>query len=1163
MHTQMSRASGIARTNSPSHSHASRSLAPRSLASRSFVSFLFLSLALTLLAPSLALPVPSAWAQSPPASADPPLLLRQPAISATQVVFLYANDLWIVPRGGGEAKRLTSAVGEETNPAFSPDGRTIAFTGAYDGNYDVYTIPAEGGVPTRLTFHPSMETVTGWTPDGRSVLFNSPAAGYHRAVWQLYEVPAEGGFPECLPLPIVFQASMSPNGTQVAYVPNGQYQEAWKRYRGGQTTPIWIANLRDSSIERVPRDNSNDSNPMWIGDTVYFLSDRNGPVTLFAYDTKSKQVREAIPNRGLDFKSAAACDDAIVYEQFGSLHLYDLASGRTSPLRVRVSADLIDIRPHYVDIQPQNVQHFALSPTGVRAVMEAWGEIFTLPADKGDIRNLTRSCASAQRDPSWSPDGRWIACFCDASGEYQLTLHEQNGMGEARVIDLGSPPSYYYTPVWSPDSRMIAYADKRLNLWVVDVSPGGKAKPVLIDTNYYDPAYFDHTWSPDGKWIAYVKQLPSRLHAVFAYSLEQKKSFQITDGMSDAAFPRFDKNGKYLYFAASTDVGLSASWLDMSSDAHPLTRSVYVAVLSSEDPSPLAPESDEEEAQEAAGKREGKEGAGKSAGKGGGKESGAGDAGGEPETPVVRIDIEGIGQRILALPIPAGNYVQMLAGKSGVLFLAEAPVVSIPSDEEGPGSGFDVQKFDLEKRECKPFTSGILDLVISENGEKLLFRTMEGWTMSGVEAAPAGEPAPGEGPLSLAGMQAWVDPRPMWSQMYHEAWRIQRDFFYDPNCHGLDIEKVERKYQPYLEGLASRAELNYLLIESLGEITVGHMYIFGGDQAQPKMVQGGLLGADYAVENGRYRITRVYNGENWNPQLQAPLTQPGVNGKAGEYVLAVNGRELTSDDNIYEFFENTAGRQVLIELGPNADGAGSREVTVVPIPDESNLRHYAWMEDNRRKVDEMTNGRVAYVYLPNTAGEGYSNFNRYFFAQVGKEAAIIDERFNGGGQVPDYIIDYLDRPLMSKVVSREGADWLSPGQAIYGPKVMLINEMAGSGGDALPWYFRKAGIGPLVGKRTWGGLVGIGGYPLLIDGGFVTSPRWAFHGLDGEWEVENHGIAPDYEVDLDPEAVRLGRDPQLEKAVTLVMEMLEKSPKKEYPRPAYPNYHRNDGLGRQ
>jgi tricorn protease len=1102
---------------------------------------------------------------TPLTRAESPLLLRTPTVSKTQIAFNYGGDLWIVGREGGDARRLTTGIGIETGPFFSPDGTWIAFTGEYAGNLDVYVVPAAGGVPRRLTYHPGPDVALGWTPDGKKILFRSPRSSYYHFADKLFTIPEEGGVPNELPLPMGEQGSFSPDGTRLAYVPHPQWQEAWKRYRGGQTTPLWIANLADSSIERIPRDNSNDSTPMWIGNTVYFLSDRNGPVSLFAYDTTTRQVSEVIKNDGLDFKSASAGPDAIIYEQFGSLHLYDLNAHEAKAVNVRVAGDLAEVLPHFVKVDPKRIRNFNLSPSGARAVVEAWGEIFTIPTDKGDLRNLTRTPAVAERDPAWSPDGKWIAYFSDASGEYGLEIRSQSGLGEVRKINLGSPPSFFYSPVWSPDSKKIAYYDKRLNLWYVELEKG---TPVKVDTDLYEGAQFNPGWSPDSSWITYTKQLPSHYHSVYVYSLEQRKSYPITDGMSDALFPCFDVNGKYLYFTASTDLGLSAVGFDMSSNDHPITRSAYVVVLGKDLTSPLAPESDEEKIKD---EKKGEKDKEKDQSKDKSKVRDQGKASDpdkekdkdkEKEEPVVvKIDFEGISQRILALPIPAKNYLNMVPGKSGILFLAEGPMVVTRGDQ--PDLNQTIHKFDLSKRKVDKFVEEVNDFTVSFNGEKILYRKGEQWATAATEEppAPGGPPKPGIGPLKLDAMEVYVEPKAMWNQIYNEVWRIERDFFYDPHYHGLDLDKVKKKYEPYLDNVSSRDDLTYLFEEALGEMTVGHMFVGGGEHPEPKRLKGGLLGADYTIENDRYRVARVLNGENWNPGLQAPLTQPGVNVKAGEYILAVNGRELHASDSIYRFFEETAGKQVVLKVGANPDGKDSRDVTVVPVESEENLRRYAWVEGNRRMVDQATGGRVAYVHLPNTGGAGYSNFNRYYFAQVGKEAAIIDERFNEGGQLADYIVDYLRRPLMSKVATREGADWTSPSEAIYGPKVMIINEMAGSGGDALPWYFRKAGIGPLIGKKTWGGLVGIGGYPELLDGGFVTAPRFALYGLNGDWEVENHGIAPDYDVDLDPAAVRAGHDPQLEKAVEVVLDLLKKNPLPQFKKPEYPNYHKSDGLG--
>ena len=1085
--------------------------------------------------------------------AGKPLLLRQPSISRNQIVFSYAGTLWIASREGGEARRLTTG-GHESNPLFSPDGTQIAFTGEYDGNPDVYVVSASGGAPRRLTYHPSAHVVVGWTPDGKQVLFRSDRSAFADGVVQLFTISVEGGFPTPVPLVRAAEGSYSPDESRLAYVPIIQWQRAWKRYRGGQTKPIWIAHLADSRVEaKIPRDNSNDFNPMWVGDTIYFLSDRNGPVTLFAYDTRSKKVTQVVKNDGLDFKSASAGPGAIVYEKFGTLHLFDLKSHKDRTLEISLAGDLAEVRPHFEKIEPRRIRFAGISPTGARAVFGVRGEILTVPGEKGDIRNLTNTTDVVERDPAWSPDGNSIAYLSDESGEYALHIRNQNGMGETRKIDLGSPPTFRYSPTWSPDSKKIAYTDKRLSVWYVDLE---KKTPVRVDTDTYAGPFYtlSPVWSPDSRWLAYTKQLRNHLHAVFAYSLQQAKTYQLTDGMSDALYAAFDKEGKYLYFTASTNTALSTGWLDMTSLQRPVTRSVYVMVLKKDLPSPLAPESDEEKPKEAEKSDKDKT-----------AEKSDKDKAEKPAT--VDIDLENISQRILALPIPARNYQQLDAGKPGVLFLVEGPPVDPIEFEDGPPT-VTVHKFDLKTRKTEQILEGVSSFQLSFNGEKMLYARQNQWVIGPAEKPPAGpppgEPKPGQGgPLKLDQMEVFVDPRADWKHMYYQVWRDERDFLYDPGLHGLNLEAAKKKYEPYLDGISSREDLNYLFEEMLGDITIGHMFVGGGDIPEPKRVKTGLLGADYQIENGRYRFSRVYSGENWNPRLRAPLTQPGVNVIAGEYLLAVNGRDLRAPTNVYSLFEETAGKQVVLKVGPNPDGTGAREVTVVPVDNEDALRNYAWIEGNRRRVDELTGGRVAYVYLPDTYAGGYTNFNRYYFAQVGKEAAIIDERYNGGGDIADYIIDYLRRSLLSYWSMREGTDITTPIEAIFGPKVMITNEMAGSGGDALPWMFRHTHIGPLVGKRTWGGLVGHYTNPVdLLDGGFTGTPNLAFYNPNGTWDVENHGVPPDFEVELDPQAAREGHDAQLEKAVEVVMDLLKKNPPPPPPHhPPYPNYHKAAPVG--
>ncbi|HEY0178916.1 MAG TPA: PDZ domain-containing protein [Dokdonella sp.] len=1062
------------------------------------------------------------------AAAAPPQLLQAPTLSRTAVVFAYANDLWIAPRDGGDAHVLVHAADRAGTAHFSPDGTQVAYSARVDGNVDVYVVAAAGGEPRRLTSHPGDDVAVGWTPDGRRVLFASHRDAANDS-GKLYTVALDGGPQEALPLARAERGAYSPDAASIAYEPDFQWEPDWRGYRGGQTTPIWIARLADASVTPIPRDNSNDRDPMWIGDTVYFVSDRDGPATLYAYDTNSRRVTRVLDNDGFPIDSASAGPGAIVYAQMGVLHVFDLATRVEHALEVRVAADGSRLAPRFESVG-KRIENAALSPTGARAVFEAHGEILTVPAEKGDVRDLTRTSDVAERDPAWSPDGKSIAYFSDASGEYALHVRGQDGLGVPRTIALGEPPSFFYSPVWSPDSSHVAYRDKRLNLWLVDLA---RPVPQKVDSDRYDtPLHeFDPAWSPDGRWLAYTKQLPNHLRAVFVYSLASRKATQVTDGMSDCLYPNFDKNGKYLYFAASTDVGLSPGWLDMTSDAHPVTRSVYVAVLRKDLPSPLAPESDEDKGAPPPGAKPKDD----EAEKNGAKEPAAAAA--------VAIDFDGILQRTLALPIPAENYVGLAAGKSGELFALQADQVA---REDAP---FTVQKFALDKRKTDKLLDGVTRFVVSFDGAKMLYARGDDWFIAKTDAAPKA----GEGKIATDAMRVEVDPRREWAQMYREVWRIERDFFYDPHFHGLDLAAAERRFEPFLAGVASREDLDVLFRRMLAYVSVGHMFV-RGPHDEAAHVAPGLLGADYATDHGRYRFAKIYDGENWNPDLRAPLTQPGVVVEAGEYLLAVDGRELHASDDVYAFFAGTAERQTVLRVAADAAGARARDVTVVPVKDEHGLRHRAWVEANRRKVDQLSGGRLAYVHLPDTHAGGFTSFNRYFFAQTDKQGVVVDERYNHGGQLADYVVDYLQRAPMTRIYTREGEPYTEPTQAIFGPKAMLINQFSGSGGDALPWYFKRMGIGPLIGKRTWGGLVGIGGYPPLVDGGTVTAPRWALAGLHGDWEVENRGIAPDLDVEDDPRAERDGHDPQLERAVEYLMKQLAEHPAPSYPTPPYPDF---------
>jgi tricorn protease len=1096
-------------------------------------------------------------------------LLQKPAMNKTHIAFSYAGDLWTVGRSGGQATRLTAGAGAESAAQFSPDGGTIAFSGEYDGNTDVFTMPVTGGVPKRVTYHPDADRLVGWSPDGKRILFRSNRESASRYT-QLFAVSPDGGLPEALPLPMAFQGSYSGDMKRIAYQPldGGQFSfdannfVSWRRYRGGRASYIWIVSLTDLKLEKLPRTDSNDFSPMWIGDKIYFLSDRNGPVTLFRYDPQSKKVDELIKNNWKDMVWASAGPGGIVYEQFGQIHIYDLASQKEHQVPIEIAADLSEVRPRFQNVASQ-VRDARISPTGVRAVFEAHGEILTAPLDKGEIRNLTKSPGVMERTPAWAPDGMSIAFFSDESGEYALHVKPQTGEGETKKISLSGNSAFYSNPQWSPDSKHVAFSDNQLHLWDVEIASG---KVTKVETDHIGGG-MEFCWSGDSKWVAYAKALPNRQRALSIYSLESARSVQVTDGMSDARDPAFDRDGQYLYFTASTNYGPTQSGLDMTSDEHEVTRSVYLIVLANNVASPLAPESDEEKGAEAGTPPEGAspEGGGRG-GRGGRGGAGGGTAANTPPKPV-RVDFDGIQRRILALQIPARSYSSLTSGKAGIFYLMEN---AGGGGRGGFGGGSTLSRYDLKTRRLEKLADGVASFDLSANGDKMLLRMGgggggrggRGGSAAGPAApqfviVPAGAPPrPGEGTLRLSDAEVWVDPIAEWKQMYHEVWRIERSIFYDPNLHGVDAAAKEKEYEKYLDSLGSRADLNYIIHDMISDMSVGHLRGGGGNIPSARAVPGGLLGTDYEIANGRYRFKRIFNGESWNPQLQAPLAAPGLNIKEGEYLLSVDGHDLSARDDVSRFLENRAGKRVKLRISADASGSDAREVTVQPTASEAQLRNQAWIEGNRRKVDELSKGKLAYVYMPDTGQGGLAAFTRYYFAQSDKEGAIIDERFNGGGQAADYVIDVLRRPLQGFWSPRYGAIYRTPAAAVFGPKVMIINEFAGSGGDYMPWMFHYNKIGTLVGKRTWGGLVGVGGTPPLMDGGAVSAPSFGFFNPEGQWDVENKGQAPDVEVDMDPKSVHEGHDTQLERAVAIALAQMKDHPAPKPKRPPYPNYNR-------
>lgn len=1072
-----------------------------------------------------------------------PILFQHPTVDASQIAFSYAGSLWSVSRRGGVAYRLTSGARHDTSPIFSPNGKLLAFTSSHRGNQSVYVMPAEGGSARRLTWYPGPNVSVGWTNDSKRVLFRSSRYSIDPLYFRLFTVSVTGSLPAALPLPWATQGSYSPNGLRVAYVPfrNHPWFEAWKHYRGGMEPRIRIALLRNSSVTTLPRDGANNEDPMWVGNAIYFLSDRTGGhFRLYRYDLGSKSVTAVSPNDGHDILTATAgaldsSHPAIVYTEMGKLFLLNVSSGRIRRVHVVIHADFPSAQPHWETVALQ-LRHPDISPHGVRAVFQAHCDILTVPTKHGTAQDITNTPGACERYPAWSPDGTTIAYFSDASGENELYISPQNGIGPVRKISLGAHPTFYFDPVWAPDGRYIAFTDIAQHLWIVDVKTG---KMTLVATRYYDTRYrsFKPAWSADSRWLSYTTVLPNYLHAIFVYSLASGKSTRITPAGSDAELSRFDPNGKFLYFLASTNPNPGSEVWDLSSFDRPTVYSVYVAVLRNDIPSPLAPRSGEETTSAHASSN-----------------SGAGAAKKGPTKPVkVAIDFHGLSHRILALPIPPRSYRDLSVSASGVLWLLAGPVVRQNRPDH---PGLDLYRFSMNKRKATQVLSDVRNFAMSADGKKMLLEQHSAWRIVPARAkvgASAGTM------LKTDHLQVYVDPRREWDEMYRQVWRIEHNFFYSPRFNGLSIPRAEKYYARFLPGVESRSDLAYIFHDMVGNLSVSHMFLFPSPYG-PKPISVGLLGAVYTIAHNRYRFAHIYSGENWSPQLHAPLTQPGVNVKVGDYLLDVNGRPLYGTDNIYSFFQNTAGKQVVLTVSASPDGAHARQVTVVPVKHAMALRKQDWIERNKLLVNKLSHGKLAYIYLPDTEAGGWTDFNRYFFSQIGKQGAIVDERFNHGGLLANYVINKLRQPLLSFELNRYGHTQVAP-MGIFGPKVMLINHFAGSGGDYMPYIFKHEHVGELVGTRTWGGLVGISTYPTLMDGSMVTAPDVAIYFPNGKWEVENHGVTPDVRVTMNPALWRKGQDPQLRRAVAIAMRELKGHSFHIVPHPPYPNHNAGTPLG--
>ncbi len=1059
-------------------------------------------------------------------------LLRQPDVSATQITFVYGGDIWVVAKEGGVAQRLSTPAGEESFPRFSPNGTTIGFTGNYDGNSDIYVMSVDGGIPTRLTHHPDSDRMLGWYPDGESILYATAMTSEKQRYRKLYRVPVTGGLPTVLPVPYGEFGSISPDGSTLAYMILSRDFRTWKRYRGGTAPEIWLFDLEDSTAKNLTHNLANDGQPMWHGSTLYYLSDRddNMRANIWAHDLESGEERQVTFFEEFDTHFPAIGPDDLVFENGGRIYVMDLDTETATVVDVQVVTDRASLRPRPVKVG-ERVAGGDISPSGKRVVLEARGEIFSLPAEHGVVLNLTQTSGSAERHPAWSPDGKHIAYFSDRSGEYQLMIRPADGSGEEEA--LTSPgPGYRYSPMWSPDSKKIVFID---NMQVINLFDMGTKEVKEIDHGRWmthpSLAGFEVSWSSDSRWFAYSRGLDNRQSAIFLYDTAAGETHQVTSGFVDCSGPAFDPEGKYLYFLS--DRSFNPSYSDFEPTWVYANATNLVAVpLRKDVASPLAPRNDVEKADD--GEKEEKEN-----GDGDAKDKNEGDTAEKKKEPV-EIDLEGFEARAVVLPPDAGNYSDLAAVKGKVLYQRHPRTGS--GGEESP-----LVFWDLEDREEKTILDNVDGYTLSADGEKILVVASGSFAIVGVSPKEKMEKK-----VATSSMEMTVVPAEEWRQLFNDAWRLERDFFYDPNMHGVDWQAMKERYGALLDDVVSRWDLNFIIGELIGEINTSHSYRGGGDVEQPARRGVGLLGVDWELAEGAYRIQKIVTAAPWDSENRSPLAEPGVDVKEGDWVLAVNGSPIDTTKDPWAAFAGLADTTVMLTVNDSPTMEGAREVLVDTLRSEARLRNLAWIESNRRKVEEATDGRVGYVYVPSTGRGGQTELYRMWRAQYNKDGLIIDERFNNGGQIPDRFVELLNRPIYNFWAVRSGIDWQTPAISLSGPKVMLINAWSGSGGDAFPYYFRAAGVGPLIGTRTWGGLIGYSGVPALIDNGRLTVPTFSFYDTNGEWAVEGYGVDPDIEVVDDPSLMLDGGDPQLDRAIAEVLKALETNPPTRPNRPDYP-----------
>lgn len=1050
-------------------------------------------------------------------------LLRQPSLSQTQVAFVYGGDLWVSHLQTGLTRRLTSTGAVESNPHFSPDGKTIAFSSNRSGTVAVYTVPAEGGTPTRLTWYPASATVCGWTPDGENILYSTSRETAPVGYGRLWTVSREGGPSELLAKQWGTSGSFSPDGKKIVIDRVSRWDVEWRAYRGGQNTPLVILDLTDWSEILLPNEKTTDTQPVWLGETIYFLSDRDWVTNIWSYTIKSGELKQLTSFTGSDIKWLTGRDNQLIFERDGKLQIYNLSTGDIQALTIQVTGDFPWAETRWEDVSSR-AQNVKLSPTGKRVVLEARGEIFTVPVEHGDARNLTGTSGVAERVPVWSPTGDKIAWFSDAGGNgYHLMIGSQDGLGKTETISLGES-KMAWEPTWSPDGKYIAFTDNKARIRIIDVS-AGTIKTIDTAGNNSERGSMGLTWSPDSEWLAYAKSAPNHFRQITLWSVKDTTIHTITDTFADAFSPVWDRNRKQLYFLATTELALGSGWANTSAMTARPEYGFYVVNLQKDEKSPFSLRSDEEEKKEEVKEADADKSSEKSSAK---KKEETSKEDSVKKDNDIKIDFPGIDRRTLAVPLPKRNYRMLVAGPEGTVFIGE----SVPNT-----TGLTLQKYTLKERKAEPFVDGAMAVTVSADGKKMLARFGTSWRIMDTDK-PSGK----DGKAVTVNLKMQLDRTQEWQQIFDEAWRYEKDFFYAPNMHGRDWDEVYQRYAPLIPHVKHRSDLTYILDQMNGEMSVGHSFVFGGDFPSTDGNTTGVLGADLIRDNNRWKISRIYTTESWNPELSSPLEEPGLKVETGNYIVGINGKELTAAEDPYRMLDGTADAQTVLHISKTPDFASAWTITVKPIRSESALRQRAWVEDNRRLVDSLSGGKLAYVWVPNTSSPGFISFNRYFFAQQDKAGAVIDERFNGGGLLDDYMVDLMTRTLRASITNEvpNGTPWRLPA-GILGPKVLLINELAGSGGDFFPWVFRQQKAGPLIGTTTWGGLVASSVHYALVDGGALTAPNNAvFDPVNNQWIAENEGVAPDIEVRQDARSLQNGRDPQLERAVQEVLKLVEK-----------------------